>query len=130
MTVTFPSADSATFEPNVDSVRRARRLIRDVVSDAGGDADAAELLTAELATNAVMHASTTFTIRWERHSSDIRVEVMNHAPEMIVALMVATDDQGRGLAIVDQLSQAWGVETKPDSKSVWFELATPVALGT
>ena len=56
MTVTFPSADSATFEPNVDSVRRARRLIRDVVFDAGGDADAAELLTAELATNAVMHA--------------------------------------------------------------------------
>ena len=55
---------------------------------------------------------------------------MNHAPETIVALMVATDDQGRGLAIVDQLSQAWGVETKPDSKSVWFELATPVALGT
>jgi anti-sigma regulatory factor (Ser/Thr protein kinase) len=55
-----------TFKPDIENVRRARRVIHDVVDDAGGDADAAELLTAELATNAVIHAETQFTLRWKR----------------------------------------------------------------
>jgi anti-sigma regulatory factor (Ser/Thr protein kinase) len=100
-------------------------VIHDAVAAAGGDADAAELLTAELATNAVLHAETRFTLRWERQASSIRIEVVNDAPEMIVKLVAASDEHGRGLSIVDQLACAWGVETLPDSKIVWFEL--PIA---
>lgn len=119
------AGDQITFEPDVENVRRARRVIHDAVAAAGGDADAAELLTAELATNAVLHAETRFTLRWERQASSIRIEVVNDAPEMIVKLVAASDEHGRGLSIVDQLACAWGVETLPDSKIVWFEL--PIA---
>jgi len=117
--------DQMTFEPDVGNVRRARRVIHDVVSAAGGDADAAELLTAELATNAVIHAESSFTLRWQRQPSSIRIEVVNDAPEMIAKLVAASGEHGRGLSIVDQLSCAWGVETSPESKVVWFEL--PIA---
>jgi anti-sigma regulatory factor (Ser/Thr protein kinase) len=119
------AGDQITFEADVENVRRARRLIHDVVSSAGGDADAAELLTAELATNAVIHAETRFTIRWEQQTSSIRIEVVNDSPEMIVKLVAASDEHGRGLSIVDQLACAWGVEMLPESKIVWFEL--PIA---
>ena len=117
--------DQITFEPDVENVRRARRVIHDVVSAAGGDADAAELLTAELAANAVLHAETPFTIRWAQRKSSIRIEVVNDAPEMIAKLVAASNDHGRGLSIVDELSDAWGVEMRPESKIVWFEL--PIA---
>jgi hypothetical protein len=121
------AGDQLTFEPDIENVRRARRVIHDVVDDAGGDGDAAELLTAELATNAVIHADTRFTLRWEQRTASIRIEVVNDAPEMIAQLVAASDEHGRGLAIVDQLSCAWGVETLPDSKIVWFELPTAAA---
>lgn len=119
-------AASVSFTPEVESVRRARRLVREVVSEAGGDGDTAEVLTAELATNAVVHARTAFLVRWERLDSSIRVEIVNDEPEMIVRLVEASDEGGRGLMIVDELARAWGVETSPESKVVWFELATPV----
>src|SRR6476659_3119783 len=119
------TGDQITFEPNVDNVRRARRLIRDVVSAAGGDGDTAEVVTAELVTNAVVHAETRFTVRWAHRPRSIRIEVVNDAPEMVVKLVAASDEHGRGLSIVDQLSSAWGVEALPESKTVWFEL--PIA---
>src|SRR5947209_9909849 len=92
-----------TFEPDIDSVRQARHLIRDVVSGLGGDAAAAELLTAELATNAVIHAETTFTVQWARGPQSIRIGIVNDAPEMIAELVAASGEHGRGLAIVDRL---------------------------
>ena len=99
--------------------------MREIVSEAGGDGDAAEVLTAELATNAVVHAHSPFEVRWRRMPSAIRVEIANDEPEMIARLVVATDEGGRGLMLVDELARAWGVETLPDSKVVWFELTTP-----
>jgi hypothetical protein len=118
------AAHVTTFEPDADNVRRARQIIRDAVAEAGGDADTAELLTAELAANAVIHARSAFELRWRPVPGGIRVEIVNDQPEMIVQLVEATDSHGRGLAIVDRLARAWGVETGPDSKVVWFELPT------
>jgi hypothetical protein len=46
---------------------------------------------------------------------------------MIAKLVAASDEHGRGLSIVDRLACAWGVETSPDSKIVWFELPTVAA---
>lgn len=113
-----------TFEPDADNVRRARQIIRDAVAETGGNPDTAELLTAELAANAVVHVHSSFELRWRPVPGGIRVEVVNDEPEMIVHLVEATDSHGRGLAIVDRLARAWGVETHPDCKVVWFELPT------
>jgi two-component sensor histidine kinase len=85
------------------------------------------LLTAELVTNAVIHAESRFTIRWAQHAASIRIEVVNDSPEMIAELVAASGEHGRGLSIVDQLACAWGVETLPESKIVWFELPTAAA---
>jgi two-component sensor histidine kinase len=118
------AANRVSFEPGVESVHEARRLVRDVVSEAGGDPDTAEMLTAELATNAVVHAQSPFEVRWERAPGSIRVEIVNDEPEMIPRLVEASDTSGRGLLIVDRLARAWGVEALPESKIVWFELPT------
>jgi len=112
------------FDPRIESVPEARRFIRDGVARAGGDADAAELMTSELAANAVMHADTPFEVCLRHEPESVRVEIMNHAPEMIAELVVASDESGRGLTIVDRLARAWGVETGAESKTVWFELPT------
>jgi anti-sigma regulatory factor (Ser/Thr protein kinase) len=114
--------DCRAFEPRSDSVGEARTFIRDGVAQAGADAEAAELLTSELAANAVMHAQSRYEVRLSRSNGSIRVEVVNDQPEMIVRLVEAYGEGGRGLAIVNELASAWGVETGASQKIVWFEL--------
>jgi anti-sigma regulatory factor (Ser/Thr protein kinase) len=110
------------YKPRPDSVREARQFVRHGVREFGGDADAAELLTSELAANAVLHAQSHYEV-WLRHTNgSIRVEVVNDRPEMIAKLVEASGESGRGLAIVNELASAWGVETGDDQKVVWFEL--------
>jgi hypothetical protein len=36
--------------------------------------------------------------------------------------LVLADEGGRGLALVDLLSDAWGIEPEEPGKSVWFRL--------
>jgi anti-sigma regulatory factor (Ser/Thr protein kinase) len=113
------------YEPRIESVREARQFIRHRVGEFGGDADAAELLTAELAANAVLHAESRYEV-WLRHTNgSIRVEVVNDRPEMIAKLVEASGEHGRGLAIVNELASAWGVESGDDQKVIWFELPRP-----
>ncbi|MGH3327225.1 MAG: ATP-binding protein [Streptomycetales bacterium] len=94
---------------------------RDVLDDA-------ELLVSELVTNAVLHANArpwqpVRVLLW-RAGAALRVEVHDPDPTPPV-LMSATegDESGRGLLLVDTLADAWGVQARPDGKSVWFELA-------
>src|SRR4051794_35786812 len=96
--------DCRAFEPRTDSVREARKFIRDGVREAGADAEAAELLTSELAANAVMHAQSRYEVRLSRTDGSIRVEVVNDRPEMIARLVEASGEGGRGLAIVNELA--------------------------
>jgi anti-sigma regulatory factor (Ser/Thr protein kinase) len=110
------------YEPNVDSVRDARRFIGAQVGEAGGDADAAALMVSELAANAVLHAGSRYEVRVRRNGTSVRVEVVNDRPEMIARLVAASDESGRGLAIVNELARAWGVETGDGRETVWFEL--------
>ncbi len=39
-----------------------------------------------------------------------------------------SDPHGRGLAIVDSLSRAWGVQHRPRGKQVWANVAIPSGL--
>ena len=54
----------------------------------------------------------------------IRVEVEDFDAETRLSPLqtVATDERGRGLAIVDALANAWGVEPRLRGKAVWFDL--------
>jgi hypothetical protein len=82
------------------------------------------LLTSELAINAARHAHTPMdvTVRY-RPGDRIRVEVHDNAGGLPQARWPATfEESGRGLALVELLSCAWGVTACGSGKTVWFEL--------
>jgi anti-sigma regulatory factor (Ser/Thr protein kinase) len=99
--------------------------VRDVATQVGADPGAAELLAAELATNAVIHAQSPFEIRVGRNADALRVEIVNDKPELLPIKKTPSEEGGRGLAILDALANDWGTESRPDCKAVWFELPAP-----
>jgi anti-sigma regulatory factor (Ser/Thr protein kinase) len=98
--------------------------VREVANEAGADAEAAALLASELAANAVIHADSAFEVRVAEDGETFRVEIVNDAAEMVVALQEPSDESGRGLHIVNALAQRWGTDVMDHEKVVWFELPT------
>jgi anti-sigma regulatory factor (Ser/Thr protein kinase) len=86
-----------------------------------------QLVVSELASNAVLHAQTPFTVSLRAFDSTLRLEVVdgsNVMPLMVVAGPL--DLRGRGMATVQALSQDWGVLPRTsDGKSVWAEFDIP-----
>ena len=108
---------------------QARRHVDAVISawDVPVDAYTAALLTSELVTNAVLHASEErdaidLLISWG--SGHLRVEVHDGspaAPARVHALPYA--EAGRGLMLLDSLSSSWGSRETARGKAVYFTLA-------
>lgn len=98
--------------------------------------DDAELLTSELVTNAVLHGAPPVTLAVECDTtSGMRVRVTDGSarqPRPRTARVADVD--GRGMALVDLLSAAWGAEPTDRGKEVWFLLRpsqdTPPSPGT
>ena len=77
-------------------------------------------VVSELATNAVIHAGTAFTVVLTLADGELRVEVRDGSrriPRQRHYGVSATT--GRGLALVGALSQEWGIERGDDGKTVW-----------
>jgi anti-sigma regulatory factor (Ser/Thr protein kinase) len=112
------------FEPRPEAVPAARRFVRETLSDCSQElVEAAELLASELATNCVLHARTEFELAIEPQR-EIRVEVSDSGPGQPRLLSPAARDlTGRGLRIVQTISDDWGIVRRPDGKTVWFTLA-------
>jgi anti-sigma regulatory factor (Ser/Thr protein kinase) len=89
--------------------------------------DEAALLTTELATNAVEHAGTPFTLVAEVTAQTLRVGIRDActASPVAGAAVSATTIGGRGLALVAAFADRWGYEPDADGKSVWFETRCP-----
>jgi anti-sigma regulatory factor (Ser/Thr protein kinase) len=105
---------------------RAAREVMEAALQPWGDEEATEvavLLTTELVTNAIVHARTDFALRVSTHSERLRVEVSDSSsdPPRLMSIR-GLEDHGRGLHLVDVLSQSWGVDWRDDHKVVWFEL--------
>ncbi|HVF18811.1 MAG TPA: ATP-binding protein [Mycobacteriales bacterium] len=114
-----------TFDPVSESVSAARRFVSDVLSDWLMEALVwpAQQIISELATNAVLHAATPFTVVLILGDDAVRVEVRDsssRAPRQRHFSDEATT--GRGLALVSSLTRAWGVQQGAMGKSVWCEL--------
>lgn len=89
--------------------------------------DEAELLVSELVTNAVLHGAPPITVRVEcDNSHNLRVAVTDRNPEPAVPREAGPQDEsGRGIRLVDVISDRWGVRARPDEgKDVWFELCS------
>ncbi|QJT00038.1 SpoIIE family protein phosphatase [Streptomyces asoensis] len=82
---------------------------------------AAELILSELVTNAIRHGTGPIGVRL-LHDRTLICEVSdtsNTAPHLRRA--ASTDEGGRGLFLVAQLSQTWGTRYLPEGKVIWAE---------
>ncbi|MBH1933825.1 ATP-binding protein [Streptomyces sp. AV19] len=111
-----------------ESTVAARRLTHwAVVSHWGLSAQLAEhavLLVSELVGNAVRHTGARhFGLRAVRRRGWVRMEVRDPSRGLPCLLPVrGTDTNGRGLFLVDRLSDRWGVDLLARGKTVWFEM--------
>ena len=87
--------------------------------------DDIELVVSELATNAMVHACTSFTVSLCASDESVCLEVSDGSPvEPSVVAARSLDTNGRGVAIVQELSHDWGVlSRKSGGKSVWAQFA-------
>jgi len=105
------------------SAAQARRLVADAIGDDGQLCEIAVLLVSELVANAVLHAGTPCLVLVEHDAERVRVEVRDEDPRLPVMKDYGTTAvTGRGLHIVDRLSDRWGFSGDDVSKTVWFEL--------
>lgn len=87
-------------------------------------AEHAVLLVSELVGNAVRHTGArTFGLRMLRRRGWIRIEVRDPSRGLPCLMPVQEMDvSGRGLFLVDTLSDRWGVDLLPRGKTTWFEV--------
>ena len=83
------------------------------------------LATGELVSNAVEHGGGIARLHVEGAPGQIRVEVQDHHPTMCAPHGLAGDsERGRGLSIVEAVSDAWGWEPSDGGKTVWARFRT------
>lgn len=124
-----PSQGEVYMAARPESASRARRLAVCVMRKWGLDsrAEKVELLVSELASNAVRHAGGGFGLRMRRRRGWMRAEVRDPSRALPCLLPVEGLDVsgGRGLFLVDEYSDRWGVDLQPRGKTTWFELRVP-----
>ena len=81
-------------------------------------------MVTELATNAVAHAQSPFSVLARSDQQVIRISVRD-ASSVITELrhVGPAEGHGLGLQMVDALASTWGVEVTAGGKAVWAQLA-------
>ena len=83
--------------------------------------DDALLLTSELVTNSVLHGGPPVVVAVDCDEATLQVRVRDGSPTLPAPRDAASgDENGRGLALVAEMSADWGVDTEEDGKHVWF----------
>ena len=113
----------ATFEASPLSASQARAFVSDHLVDHRLSylIEPVRLVTSELATNALLHAHTAFSVTLEGLDRIVLLTVRDHSRSLPARRAAqATDPTGRGLEIVDIVSLDWGfTEDATGSKAVW-----------
>lgn len=120
----FADPVTASFPARPTSVSAARRFVTETLVEAGMTSmvDDARLLISELATNAIVHAGTDFTVTIHISAGHLYVEVRDGDPTDLVVQRGprARALSGRGLGIVGRLAESWGSRVEDHGKVVWF----------
>lgn len=110
---------------SVEAASQARHVVRDLLRQGHRDdmVDTACLLTSELVANAVVHAGAPVELVVDLDKARLAVEVIDASgDEAVPRHAEPLDTDGRGLAMVEHLADAWGVTRIIPGKSVWFSL--------
>ena len=116
------------FRPGAHSARHVRRIVRTYLTAWGLAplSEVAELGVTELLANVVKHVPDgmcTVLLR-RRREGGVRIEVHDSDPTLPRMRQAGEwAEDGRGLALLDLLTDAWAAErTGPATKVVWFTL--------
>lgn len=115
------------FEPHPALVGQARRQVRELLARADRDdlSDNAALLTSELVTNAMLHAGTDIELAGEVDEGGLLLSVRDGGPHLpLLRDYATTSGTGRGLRLVQQLVDDWGVTRDSTGKTVWVRLSS------
>lgn len=118
------ASQEAVLGADTDAVPRARQVASEFVGRvAPALLDDVALVVSELVTNAVLHGEPPARMRLMKLADGIRVEIDDAGRELPRrAGYGAQADTGRGLALVGALARSWGVDPRPDGKTVWAEV--------
>jgi GAF domain-containing protein/anti-sigma regulatory factor (Ser/Thr protein kinase) len=112
-----------------EALSEARAELRSVLHDWSrpDQVDTAVLLTSELLGNVLVHtdqtAALTATVTGGGRARRLLVEVTDHGDELPHQRAPGElASSGRGLILLDLLSDQWGVRPEPRGKTVWFAL--------
>ena len=121
------SAVLGHFPNDVTAPGEARRLVGQTLMQWGHGqelADAIALVVSELATNAVRHARSPFSVLARSDQRVIRISVRDASSEIPELRQVGpAEGHGMGLQMVDALASTWGFEVTSGGKAVWAQLA-------
>lgn len=102
-------------------------MIRDCLVTAGREdlLDTAELLVSEIVTNALVHAGTPVDVAFSFVDGGLRVEVTDGSPHLPSPRGYGPSaGTGRGLMLLEEMVDEWGVVPDDPGKTVWFQIAS------
>jgi anti-sigma regulatory factor (Ser/Thr protein kinase) len=113
-------------EPVPASARRARELVARCAEafERTPHAELAQLIVTELVANSVRHAGPPIFVGCEPTEEGLKITVRDGSfGHPVMQQAQPTDERGRGVRLIDALSDRWGVDDHPDgTKSVWVEV--------
>jgi anti-sigma regulatory factor (Ser/Thr protein kinase) len=112
-----------------ESPRRARRFLHEAVCTvhAASVLDSAQLLVSELVTNGIHYGAPPISVRVDCDGgAGLRVTVSDGGTSGLPTPREAgvDDESGRGIALIDYISDEWGIDAHEQGKAVWFSLTT------
>jgi anti-sigma regulatory factor (Ser/Thr protein kinase) len=117
-----------TFAGSLEDTRAARCFALGMLEPWRDEQLAADtaLVVTELATNAVLHARSAFSVSLALSGGAIRISVRDTVPLGLTGVdKQLAPAPGHGLGVVAAMATRWGVETVPSGKAVWAELPLP-----
>jgi anti-sigma regulatory factor (Ser/Thr protein kinase) len=123
-----PGATTRSFARRAGEVPLARRFVREALAGHPASCDA-ELLTCELVTNAVQHATDAagVTVTVTRRGPVVHVDVIDDGRTGLPRWHEADghDERGRGFQLVNHIAARWGFLRERGGTCVWFEIEPP-----
>jgi len=115
----------AEFAAERISPGHARRLVLGALAEWGCGPrllEDAAVVVSELATNAVLHAASSFSLSVTLEDSLLRIAVHDARPLSVTVRGGLSPQPTHGLGLVEALSLRWGAEGTVKGKAVWAEL--------